>query len=128
MTNKDNWRGLIVSFLIIIVLSILVVVLVGKMIDKFLGIKRKQLSEIPGKRIYRWGSTIILIIFLLLNVTSESDAIKIWSLLLLPTLLVFEVILERKYVMESKQYIATLINSTITVIFLAGVYFYILGN
>ena len=117
------------SFLIIIVLLILVVVLVGKMIDTFLGIKRKQLSETPGKRIDRWGKTIILFIFLVLNVISESDALKMWSLLLfLPTLLVFEVILEWKYVKESKQYIATLINSTITIIFLIGVYFYVKGN
>jgi len=129
VTNKDNWRGLIVSFLIIIVLSILVVVLVGKMIDKFIGIKRIQLSETPGKRIDRWGRTIILFIFLVLNVTSESDALKIWSFLLfLTTLLVFEVILEWKYVKEPKQYIATLINSTITIIFLIGVYFYVKGN
>jgi len=63
-----------------------------------------------------------------LNVTSESDAHKIWSLLLIPTLLVFEVILEWKYVKEPKQYIATLINSTITIIFLIGVYFYVKGN
>ena len=116
------------SFLIIIVLSIFVVVLVGEMVDKFLGIKRKQLSETPGNRFNRWGSTIILFIFFVLNVTSESDAHKIWSLLLLPTLLVFEVILEWKYVKESKQYIATLINSTITIIFLIGVYFYVKGN
>ena len=131
-TNIDNWRGLILIFLIIIVLSILVVVLVEKMVDGFFGIKRKQLSETSGKRIDRWGRTIILfifIIFLMFNVTSESDALNIWSwLLFLTTSLVFEVILEWKYVKESKQYIATLISSTIIFIFLIGVYFYVLGN
>ena len=129
VTNKDNWRGLIVRLLTILIILFLVVFLVEKIIDKFFGLKRKKISETPGKSIDRWGRTIILFIFLLSNsfgFTKEPDAIPKWSWVpFLTALMGFQAILEWKYLKESKQYISTFISSTIIItIFLFGVYFY----
>jgi len=106
---------LIMKLLMLLLILFLVVFLVGKMIDKLLGIKRKDISETPGKSIDRWGRTLILFIFIWSAFTEQSDAILKWQWVLFLTALVgFQTILEWKYLKGSKQYISTLISSIIT--------------
>ncbi|WP_180349993.1 DUF4181 domain-containing protein [Bacillus sp. D386] len=106
----------------ILVILFLVVFLIEKMTEKFLGVKRKKISETPGKSVDRWGRTIIVVIFLVgyfFALTKESFDILKWHWVLFFTAIAgFQVILEWKYLKESKQYISTLISSTISFIFL----------
>ena len=106
----------------LLLILFLLVFLIGKMIDKLLGVKRKNISETPGKSIDRWGRTIILVIFLssyLLALEKESDAILKWQWVLFLTALVgLQTILEWKYLKGSKQYMSTLISLIITLFIL----------
>lgn len=113
----------------ILIILFLVVLFIEKMIDKFLGVKRNKLSETSGKSVDRWGRTLIIILFLaayFFALTVESYAIYEWYVVLLfTTLMAFQVILEWKYLRESKQFISTLISSTIIIcIFLFFFRFY----
>ncbi len=100
-----------------VIIMILVVFFVGIILEKYLGVKRKFISETPGKRVDRWGRTIILVIFLsssFFAITKEIDVILKWNWLLFFTALMgLQTILEWKYIKESKQYISTLITSMI---------------
>ncbi|WP_455675118.1 DUF4181 domain-containing protein [Pradoshia sp.] len=102
-----------------VIIIILVVFFVEKIMEKYLGVKRKFLSETPGKRVDRWGRTIIVILFLssyLFALTKEVDVILKWSWLIFFTALMgLQTILEWKYIKESKQYISTLISSMIVI-------------
>ncbi len=124
VTNKDKWRGVILRLLTILIILFLVAFSVEKIIDKFWGVKRKSISETPGKRIDRWGRTIIVLIYLsFIIITKGSNE---WQFVLfLTALLGFQTILEWKYLKDSKQYISTLISSMILFpIFLLVMYFY----
>ena len=124
MTNKDKWRGLILRLLTILIILFLVAFSVEKIIDKFWGVKRKSISETPGKRIDRWGRTIIVLIYLSFIITTKGS--NEWQFVLfLTALLGFQTILEWKYLKDSKQYISTLISSMMLFpIFLLVMYFY----
>jgi hypothetical protein len=124
VTNKDKWRGLILRLLAILIILFLVVFSVEKIIDKFWSVKRKSISETPGKRIDRWGRTIIVLIYLSFIIITEGS--NEWQFVLfLTALLGFQTILEWKYLKDSKQYISTLISSMILFpIFLLVMYFY----
>ena len=101
-----------------IVILFLVIFVIEKMTEKFLGIKTKKISETPGKSVDRWGRTIIVVIFLcsLPIVTQYSEiVINISWILFIASLMTFQVILEWRYLKESKQYISTLISSTIII-------------
>ncbi|WP_462405636.1 DUF4181 domain-containing protein [Gracilibacillus sp. Marseille-QA3620] len=109
---------LIVRLFTIIVILFLVIFVIEKMTEKFLGVKTKKISETPGKRVDRWGRTIIVVIFLcsLPIVTQYSEiVINISWILFIASLMTFQVILEWRYLKESKQYISTLISSTIII-------------
>ena len=102
----------------IIVILFLVIFIIEKMTEKFLGVKTKKIPETPGKRVDRWGRTIIVVIFLcsLPIVTQYSEiVINISWILFIASLMTFQVILEWRYLKESKQYISTLISSTIII-------------
>ncbi|WP_082197225.1 DUF4181 domain-containing protein [Bacillus sp. FJAT-27916] len=122
VTNKDIWRGLILRLFTILIILFLLLFLIEKLIEKFLGVKRRRISETPGKSVDRWGRTIILIIFLVVYffaLTKGSvDTLKWYWVLFLTVLAGFQIILEWKYLKESKQYISTLISSTICFIFI----------
>jgi hypothetical protein len=124
VTNKDKWRGLILRLLTILIILFLVAFSVEKIIDKFWGVKRKSISETPGKRIDRWGRTIIVLIYLSFIITTKGS--NEWQFVLfLTALLGFQTILEWKYLKDSKQYISTLISSMMLFpIFLLVMYFY----
>ena len=124
VTNKDKWRGLILRLLTILIILFLVAFSVEKIIDKFWGVKRKSISETPGKRIDRWGRTIIVLIYLSFIITTKGS--NEWQLVLfLTALLGFQTILEWKYLKDSKQYISTLISSMMLFpIFLLVMHFY----
>ena len=99
---------------ILIVLA-LVVISIENQVEKFLGVKRREISETPGKIVQRWGRTIIVVIFIFSyfsDTIQESDVLLPWHwFLLIVTLMGFQVILEWKYLKGSKQYIPTLISS-----------------
>ena len=126
MTNKDKWRGLILRLLTVLIILLLVVFSVEKMTDKFWGVKRKSISETPGKRIDRWGRAIIIFIFVVSSITKGSSVILEWQFVLFfIALMGFQVILEWKYLKKSKQYISSLISSMIICpIILLVIHFY----
>ena len=114
MTNNDKWRGLIVWVWAILIVLVLVVISIESQVEKSLGVKRREISETPGKIVQRWGRTIIVVIFIfsyLSPTTQESDVLLKWNWFVLIVILKgFQVILEWKYLKESKQYISTLIS------------------
>ncbi|PQD93890.1 hypothetical protein CYL18_17175 [Pradoshia eiseniae] len=126
VTNKDKWRGLILRLLTVLIILLLVVFSVEKMTDKFWGVKRKSISETPGKRIDRWGRAIIIFIFVVSSITKGSSVILEWQFVLFfMALMGFQVILEWKYLKKSKQYISSLISSMIICpIILLVIHFY----
>ena len=99
---------------VLIVLAI-VVVSIENQVEKFLGVKRRDISENPGKIVQRWGRTIIVVFFIFSYFSAtiqESDVLlnNYWFVLIV-TLMGFQVILGWKYLKESKQYILTLIRT-----------------
>jgi hypothetical protein len=101
------------------IILILLVIFVEKMIGKLLGVKEEDVSETSGKRIDEWGRIIIVVIFLfsyIFALTKEIDTILKWNWIFFITALMgLQTILEWKYLKESKQYILTLISSTIII-------------
>lgn len=112
--------------LTVLIILLLVVFSVEKMTDKFWGVKRKSISETPGKRIDRWGRAIIIFIFVVSSITKGSSVILEWQFVLFfMALMGFQVILEWKYLKKSKQYISSLISSMIICpIILLVIHFY----
>ena len=113
-TNKDKWRELIVWIWVILIVLALVAVSIENQVEKFLGVKRREISETPGKIVQRWGITIIVVIFIFSYFSAtiqESDVLLYnhWFVLIV-TLKGYQVILEWKYLKGSKQYITTLIS------------------
>ena len=107
-------------WVLIIVLGILMF-LVEKIVNKFLGIEKKRISETSGKNVDRWGKGIILVIFLCalpFVVAQDTNFIKLTWILYIIVLLGFQSILEWKYLKNSKQYVTTLIFLVLSVTFL----------
>ena len=109
------------AFLVLIILF-LVVFLVEKALNKFLGVKKQRISRTPGKKIDRWGKTIIVIPFLVaipFVVLSESSTImKGFWILYMILLIGFQAFLEWKYLKNSKQYITTVVILVLAVLFI----------
>ena len=106
---------LIVGIWAVLIVLALVAISIENQVEKFLGVKRREISETPGKRVQRWGRTIIVVVFIFSYFSStvqESDVLlnTNWFVLIV-TLMGFQVILEWKYLKESKQYITTLIRT-----------------
>ena len=118
VTNEEKWRGLIMSLMTFIML-ILLVILAEKMIGRFLGIKKEDVSETSGKRMDQWGRTIIMGLFLfsfIFALSKENDTILKWNwIFFLTALMGLQTILEWKYLKDSKQYLLTLISSIIII-------------
>lgn len=105
---------LIVWIWAILIVLVFVAINIENQVEKSLDVKRREISETPGKIVQRWGRTIIVgfFIFSYFSTTiQESDVLLKWSwLVLIVTLKGFQVILEWKYLKESKQYIPSLIS------------------
>ena len=106
---------LIVGIWAVLIVLALVVVSIENQVEKSLGVKRREISETPGKSVQRWGRTIIVVVFIFSYFSStvqESDVLlnTNWFVLIV-TLMGFQVILEWKYLKGSKQYIQTLIRT-----------------
>ena len=103
----------------VLIVLVIVVISIEYQVDKFLGVKRREISETPGKIVQRWGTTIIVVIFIF---SYFSDTIQksnfllnnYWPVLIV-TLMGFQVILEWKYLKGSKQYIPTLITTILMI-------------
>ncbi len=99
--------------------------LLEKIIDKLLGIKAKRkISETSGKSIDRWGRTIIVVISLccLPFVINDDGSLAKWYYVLFFTVLLgYQVILERIYLKNSKQFIGTFIFLIIFVVFIYNI-------
>ena len=96
-----------------------VVVLVENRVEKSLGVKREKISETSGRIVQRWGRAIIILIFLtayFFALTKESNVLLKWHwFMLIVALMGFQVLLECKYLKDSKQYISTLITSLLMI-------------
>lgn len=114
----------ILAFLFV---SLILVFLLEKIINKLLGIKHKEkISETAGKNVDRWGRGIILVIFLCslpFFIEQEASVMKWYYILFFISLWGFQAILEWKYLKNSKQYVSTLIFLVLVV-----VYFYNIEN
>lgn len=101
------------EFFLFIFVMCLIGFLLGKIIDKLLGVKKKEkISETSGKNINRWGRSIIFVICassLLFIPLEDSNAMKWYWMFFFIMLFGFESILEWKYLKNSKQYLSTLI-------------------
>lgn len=109
------------GFWILIIVLVILMFLVEKIVNKFLGIEKKRVSETSGKNVDRWGKGIILVIFLCalpFVVTQDTNFIKLTWILYIIVLLGFQSILEWKYLKNSKQYVTTLIFLVLCVVFL----------
>lgn len=117
-----------VWFLVLVSILIIFILLLEKRINKLLGVKKKKLSETPGKKIEKWSRIIIsvlyflgTVIFILYEVPfldmNEAQFLKFFLILYLTVSLGSHAFLEWKYIKESKQYVTTLI----LLIFLIGV-------
>ncbi len=105
--------------LLTFIMLILLVILAEKMIGRFLGIKKEDVSETAGKRMDQWGRTIIMGLFLfsfIFALSKENDAILKWNwIFFLTALMGLQTILEWKYLKDSKQYLLTLISEIIII-------------
>lgn len=108
----------ILAFLFV---SLILVFLLEKIINKLLGIKHKEkISETAGKNVDRWGRGIILVIFLCslpFFIEQEASVMKWYYILFFISLWGFQSILEWKYLKNSKQYVSTLIFLVLVVVF-----------
>ena len=110
---------LIVGIWAVLIVLALVVVSIENQVEKSLGVKRREISETPGKSVQRWGRTIIVVVFIFSYFSStvqESDVLlnTNWFVLIV-TLMGFQVILEWKYLEGSKQYILTLVRTILMI-------------
>ena len=110
---------LIVWIWAVLIVLALVVISIENQVEKYLGVKRREISETSGKSVQRWGRTIIVVVFIFSYFSStvqESDVLlnTNWFVLIV-TLMGFQVILEWKYLKGSKQYIPTLIRTILMI-------------
>ncbi|WP_026695677.1 DUF4181 domain-containing protein [Peribacillus kribbensis] len=106
---------LIVAFLITVIF------LLEKFTNKWLGVKKKKLSETPGKKVDFWVRVSIVALFVCtipLLVSGDVFIPKWYWIVYLTVLLGSQVILERIYLKNSKQYISTLIGLIIVLLFI----------
>ena len=113
------------GILVLIIVLLILVLLLEKILNKLLGIKKKErLSETSGKNVDRWGRGIILVIFLCslpFFIEQEASVMKWYYILFWISLLGFESILEWKYLKNSKQYVSTLIFLMLFIIFMYNI-------
>lgn len=107
-----------VAFLIVL---IIIAFILEKVINKFLGVKRKSISETSGKIVDRWRRGAIVVIFICtlpFVIAKNYTSIKWFWILYLILLLGSETFMEWKYIKNSKQYISTLIFLILGLIFI----------
>jgi hypothetical protein len=99
-------------FLALIIVLLVVMYLLEKVINKLLGVKKKKISETPGRNVDRWGRSIILVIYLstLWFVPSGESLfiIKLYWISFFILIFGFQVVMEFIYIKNSKQYLSTL--------------------
>ena len=120
---------LIVWLWTVLIILCSVVVLVENRVEKSLGVKREKISETSGRIVQRWGRAIIILVFLTFYFfaqTKESNVLLKWHwFMLIVALMGFQVLLECKYLKDSKQYISTLITSLLMIsVFLSLILLY----
>ncbi|WP_391560023.1 DUF4181 domain-containing protein [Robertmurraya sp.] len=110
------------KFIVILAVLLLLFYVLEKLINKFLGVEKKKISDTPGKKIDQWGRGIILVIFLtILWSTVNNDSIFIKKLFWMSYLILlggFQAVLEYIYLKNTKQYITTVIMVIVTLIFI----------
>lgn len=86
--------------------------LLEQIINKLLGVKKKKVSETPGRKIDRWGRGILVVVFLCgfsFVIEADRSVIKWFWISYLIILLGFQALLEWKYLKDSNQYVTTFI-------------------
>ncbi|WP_188856662.1 DUF4181 domain-containing protein [Oceanobacillus indicireducens] len=99
---------------------------VEKITIKMLSIERKKLSETAGRRINRWGKSILLMVFLgfLWFIMESSDTVLLFYLLInLVLLFGYQAVMEFIFIRNSRQYIATTILLIVIISSIAFLYF-----
>lgn len=110
--------GIIVLFAVLLLLLFVL----EKLVNKFLKVEKKKISDTPGKKIDQWGRGIILVIFLsaLWSVVNHNSFLikKLFWMSYLILLGGFEATLEYIYLKNSKQYMTTIIMVIVTLVFI----------
>ncbi|WP_409292887.1 DUF4181 domain-containing protein [Peribacillus sp. SCS-37] len=107
-------------FLIVAIL-IAAIFLLEKFTNKWLGVEKKKLSETPGKKVDFWVRVSITALFICtipFLVSGDVFIPKWYWIVYLTVLFGSQVILERIYLKNSKQYISTLIGLLIVLLFI----------
>ncbi|WP_285767292.1 DUF4181 domain-containing protein [Peribacillus sp. SI8-4] len=93
------------------VILISVMFFIDKVLRKWLGVKKKKISETPGKNIDRWGRGSILVLYLCILpfVIEDSQHMKMFICCYFIVLMGFQLAMERLY-LKNKEYMLTLAN------------------
>ncbi|MFS0824655.1 DUF4181 domain-containing protein [Bacillus sp. 1P02SD] len=117
------------GLLVFIIILFILFFLLEKIANKLLGVKRQKISETPGKKIDLWGRVITTVILICIGipylVINNNILWKWYFILLLIFTIGFQVMLEWKYIKNSRQYISTLIILIIGLIFIFNIEFFI---
>ena len=101
----------------VFIIVVLLLYALDKLVDKFLGVERKDLSDTFGKGVDRWGRMLLYITFFsFLPFASRQNTNTAANLLMLYYICgtsVLQIILEWRYFKGSRQYISTIISSLI---------------
>lgn len=110
------------KFIVLLAVLLLLFFVLEKVINKFLGVEKKKISDTPGKKIDQWGRGITLFIFLFaLWFVVDSDSFLVKKLFWMSYLILlggFQAVLEYIYLKNTKQYITTVIMVIVTLIFI----------
>jgi hypothetical protein len=113
--RQEDYMGISISILVIL-LAVL-----APLLRKWIVGYERYISETNGRRIDFWGRIILVIIFLLLLLfvidPSDETTLKWFFIVFLTIMAVFQSIIERKYLKNSKEYIVTLLLWIIGIIY-----------
>ena len=121
--SKSDKRGEIhmnqfLIYLLALFLLFILIYALERGLNRLLGVKKRNISDTPGKRVDRWGRiTIVVCFFCGLPFFMNSEHTQLWFLLYISLSMVFQIILERIYLKGSKQYISSFILSLLVLSF-----------
>ncbi|MBM7602564.1 membrane protease YdiL (CAAX protease family) [Metabacillus crassostreae] len=101
------------NLVLLLLILVLIIFVTEKLTYKILGVQKKNIDDIRGENIDRWGRGIILVIFLCtLWFVSNKDSdniMKLFWMAYFTLLFGFQAVMEFIFIKDSKQYMGTAI-------------------
>lgn len=100
------------EFIATVIGLLILLFVIEKIINKILSVEKKKISETSGRRINRWGQTVLFIIllFLLWFMIESSDIQSMFYFTVYLALLFgYQAVMEFIFIKRSRQYISTAI-------------------